>query len=251
MARAAGNVWELRGAGCNLAASVGRDGVLLVDSGYPRTSSAVMKALRKVMSADPRVEYLVVTHGHFDHGAAARALSPNGVVVMHENAIAELREGSEFVPGFRIPGLAELRADITTAQAVTIHFNGEKVHVISAPSHTAGDLMVWFEGSRVLHLGDNYFGDATVRLNPGTSPAHYYEAMGSLLEQVPDDAIVLSGHAAPVPASKLRAAYAASRSIFDFVHSQLAAGLTDEAILEAAEQKGHPRPWVEHFLKHR
>ena len=40
-----GNIYMLIGAGGNIAASIGRDGILLVDSGKPETTTKVMSKI--------------------------------------------------------------------------------------------------------------------------------------------------------------------------------------------------------------
>lgn len=247
---AGGSVHEIAGAGCNLAASVGSDGILLVDSGYPRTSASLRGALKNLAGAEPVVRFVVNTHGHYDHAAANHDAAPAAVVIAHPAAMQEMQNGSDFVPGFRIPPVdpAALPRVLTDGK-LTLRFNGEAVHVVALPAHTAGDVVVWFEGSRVLHMGDNYFGTTTTRTYPGENPAAYFATLGPLLESVPDDAIVLSGHAGRVPAAKLKEAFGASRRLFVLVRDALAAGKKDEVIVAEAEAGGHPRPWIDFYLK--
>ena len=172
------------------------------------------------------------------------------MVIAHPAAVEELKSGSDFVPGFRIPAVkTEDLPDVLTDRRLTIPFNGENVHVIAAPAHTAGDLVVWFEGSKVLHMGDDYFGAETPTLFPGADPGAFYATLGDLLASVPDDAVVISGHAARVPASKLKTALAASRAVFDFVREAVAAGKTNESIVEEGLAKGHPRRRIEFHLR--
>lgn len=252
VARLGGSVYELTGAGCTIVASIGSDGVLLVDSGYPRTTRSLLAAMKREAKQDPRVRYIVNTHGHYDHAAANRDLGPDAIVVAHPAAAEAMSRESDFLPGFPIPASPmEAQPDVLTETSLRIPFNGEQVHVIAVPAHTEGDVVVWFEKSRVLHMGDNYFGETTKRLYPGKSPAHYYDAMQRLLATVPDDAIVISGHASRVSAAKLKAAFAASHAIFVFVQTATVAGKDDASIIREGETAGHPRPWIEHFLETR
>jgi cyclase len=245
---ASGNVFEVQGAGCTLAASIGADGVLMVDSGYPRTTGSVLRALKKQAGAEPRVRYVLDTHGHFDHTAANADFGGDPIVVAHEAAAEEMKNGSEFTPGFRIPPVAAAAMpDILTRDALTVRFNGENVRFVPLPAHTDGDAVVWFETSKVLHMGDDYFGADSTMIYPGEKPAEFFATLGALMDAIPDDAVVLSGHAGRVPASKLRATFKDSHALFEHVRDGIAAGKDDEAILASAAA-WQPR-WVRFYLQ--
>ena len=88
-----GNIYVLQGAGANIVVSVGRDGVLMVDTGLPQMSDAVLAAISELQSqldlrerplgfgaetrssvADRQIEapakpirYIINTHVHADH----------------------------------------------------------------------------------------------------------------------------------------------------------------------------------------
>ncbi len=54
-----GNIWMLVGAGCNITASVGKDGVLLVDTGVEENAARVLAALEQLQRrVDDRLEVL-------------------------------------------------------------------------------------------------------------------------------------------------------------------------------------------------
>ncbi len=63
--KVAGNVWFLKGAGGNIAATVGEDGVAIVDDQFAPLSPKIHAALAK-LSQKP-VRFLINTHWHFDH----------------------------------------------------------------------------------------------------------------------------------------------------------------------------------------
>lgn len=246
---AGGSVYELRGAGCTLAASIGPDGVLLVDSGYPGTAPAVRTAIHSRRKNAP-VRYLINTHGHYDHVGSNADYASEAVVVAHPAALDEMKNGSDYVKPFGVPPIpAKGHADVVTDRRLAIPFNGETVHVIAMPAHTPSDLAVWFDRSHVLHLGDDYFGADSQYLDPGRAPAAFFAAMRELLAMVPDDAVVISGHAARVPASKLKATLASSEALYAIVRGGTAADRGVEAIVEAAVAAGHPKGWAAMYVR--
>ena len=48
---------------------------------------------------------------------------------------------------------------MTFSESVTFHFNGEEVEAFYiARGHTDGDIMIYFKGSDVIHMGDLFGG---------------------------------------------------------------------------------------------
>src|SRR5688572_12502595 len=75
----AGSVHRIDGAVDVIGASIGTDGVLLVDGGYPGTVGALRAELRRLGAVTPRI--LVNTHWH--HAFANDSLASTAVIVAH------------------------------------------------------------------------------------------------------------------------------------------------------------------------
>src|SRR5579863_6706525 len=60
-----GNVSMLVGAGGNIAVQVGKEGVLLVDTGLAASSGKVLATVKEL--SDKPIRYIVNTHFHADH----------------------------------------------------------------------------------------------------------------------------------------------------------------------------------------
>lgn len=73
----------------DLLASVGPDGILLVDTGFPQTVDSMAAAVRRLGKDDPK--YVVITHGHGDH-IGGLPLFDNATIISHTNAIEKLKE---------------------------------------------------------------------------------------------------------------------------------------------------------------
>src|SRR5438874_2048394 len=58
-------VYMIVGAGGNITAQVGDEGVLLVDTGTAAASDKVLAAIRRV--TDKPIRYIINTHAHADH----------------------------------------------------------------------------------------------------------------------------------------------------------------------------------------
>lgn len=239
----AGPLHLIEGAGCALVASIGPDGVLLVDSGYEKANRAISAVLGK----SPRV--IINTHAHEDHVAGNKVLGRNATILAHPNARAEMMKENPLIEGeVSIPAKgAEYLPNITAAAPVTLYFNGEEVRIVPLPSHTSGDLVVLFTRSQVLHMGDDFFPSASGYIFPGETMASFFTAFDPVVAELSDDAWVVVGHEPAVRGRDLKRSYAATKSMRDFVIAQKNEGRSLEAIQEAGAGKNYPAGWLKYF----
>ena len=184
-----GNIYMLAGAGGNITVQVGKEGVLLVDSGLAPMAAKVMAELRKLTNAP--VFYIVNTHVHPDHvggneafakSSASGDVSSNGRVegdqplriIAHENVLNRMTKptGKETQPAqFGLP------EDEYFTPFKDLRFNGEAVILYHEPkAHTDGDTIVQFRGSDVVSTGDVF--------TPGGYPFIDLERGGSIQGEI-------------------------------------------------------------------
>jgi cyclase len=193
----AGSVWMLTGSGGNIGASVGDDGIVLVDDQFAPRVPKIKAALAKI-SQKP-VRFVLNTHWHFDHVGGNAAMAETATILAHENVRKRMQTGAK-VLDFKVDP-AEPRAlpVVTFQRDVSIWLNGEPVRALHVgPSHTDGDSVVFFTKSNVVHMGDNFFatGFPFVDLDSGGSVRGLIGAIDELLPQIPADAKVIPGHGA-------------------------------------------------------
>ncbi len=155
-----GSVYMIQrpGGGGNIGASIGEDGVLLVDSLFEPMADSLVQAVRS--ETDQPIRFLINTHVHPDHIGGNEPLRDLGVLIFaHDNTRSRFffernrfpRGGGSFAPA---PS-ERARPEITFDSEVGFHVNGEEVRAFLAPpAHTDGDVFVYFPESDVLHLGD-------------------------------------------------------------------------------------------------
>jgi cyclase len=172
------NVFMLVGAGGNIAAQVGDDGILVADTGTEAMAPKVAAALRK-LSTKP-IGWVVNTSGDADHTGGNAALprllaGESGGrpprIVAYENVLNRMsatpRGNQKPVPEVLWPN------DEYFLPTKDFSFNGEAVIVYHVPAaHTDGDSLVHFRRSDVLATGDVF--------TPGRYPVIDLERGGSI-----------------------------------------------------------------------
>jgi len=210
-----GDVYMLQGSGGNIAASLGDDGILIVDAEYAPLAGKIQAALKGIGITDKPVRFVVDTHFHADHSDGNAAFAAAGATILaNENLRKRLEEGSTIGNG---PGGAihakqpaqpkEALPVITYDQGVNMFLNGEEIEVRHMPAaHTDGDSIVFFTTNKVLHMGDIFvrYGFPFIDVNDGGSVQGMIAACDRALSEFPADTKVIPGHGALATMDDLR-----------------------------------------------
>src|SRR5712671_277553 len=65
--KVAGSVYLLQGAGGNIGASIGEDGIVVVDDQYAPLADKIQASLKSLGITDKPVRFVINTHYHGDH----------------------------------------------------------------------------------------------------------------------------------------------------------------------------------------
>ena len=193
----AGNVYMLQGRGGNIGVSVGPDGALLVDDQFAPLADRIRAALAGMVEGDIDLKFVLNTHWHGDHTGGNVEFGPEAPIIAHANVRKRLATRQERALGVSEPSPPDALPVITFADSISIHFNGEEIRAIYLPhGHTDGDAVVYFSGSNVVHMGDDFFSGRFpfVDLSSGGSVQGLVVAVRSVLEQLPPDVKIIPGH---------------------------------------------------------
>ena len=198
--KVSGNVYMLEGAGGNIGASVGEDGIVVVDDQYAPLADKIRAALKGI--TDKPIRFIINTHYHFDHTGGNALFQKDAPIIAHDNVRKRLEAGSS--PGnygavsFPMkPSPKEALPILTFDHDVTVHLNGEDIRALHFPSgHTDGDSVIFFPKSNVVHMGDDFvtYGFPFIDLSGGGSVEGMIKALEETIAQLPADVKVIPGH---------------------------------------------------------
>ena len=233
----AGKVSVLFGEGGNIGASVGPDGILIVDDQFERLAKDIEGALAKLAPGASAPRFLINTHHHGDHTDGNKHFGKRAVVVAHENVRGRLLGDKAPAPALPV---------VTFAERLALHFNGEEIRLIHVPEgHTDGDTVVWFTGSNVIHLGDLYFqvGYPFVDTASGGNVLGLIEGLRGLLEELPADVRVIPGHGELTGRAELEEYVRMLETITARVRAGLEKGQDAAALVAAGVTKDFDERW--------
>ena len=151
-----GGVWLFQGAGCNVLATTGLEGVLMIDGGLAANADALLAAVRSA-TRTTRIHTLINTHGHPEQvGANETVGRGGGVIFAHEKTKLYLSNTVQSVTfeGRRRPLPEAARPTKTTRGDGSMEFAGKKIDYGYLPAaHTDGDLFIHFPEMNLLVAG--------------------------------------------------------------------------------------------------
>lgn len=188
----------LFGAGGNIGLSYGEDGNALIDDQFAPLTPKILAAVKGL---DPGpVRFVINTHWHGDHVGGNENLGQAGaVIVAHDNVRRRMSVDQIGAVLGKTPASPKVALPVVTfADALTMHLNGQNIRVIHvANAHTDGDVLLWFEQAKVLHMGDTFFNKISlpfIDLESGGSIDGAIAAVRTALAMVPADAKIIPGH---------------------------------------------------------
>jgi len=205
VSKVSGGIYMLEGAGGNIAASVGEDGIVIVDDQFAPLAEKIQGALKNIGVTDKPVRFVINTHYHGDHTGGNEPFNNAGsTIIAHDNVRKRLETGGTAGNGASIkmenkPAAKAALPLITFQHDVTVHLNGEDIRAMHFPSgHTDGDSIIFFPKNNVVHMGDDFvrYGFPFIDVASGGSVQGIIDAMEKTSMQLPADVKVIPGHGA-------------------------------------------------------
>lgn len=237
------NIGVFTGRGGTIGWLVNPDASVVVDTQFPDTAAICLAGLPRL--GGRTLDAVVNTHHHWDHTAGNKIFKPaTRTIVAHQNVPKLQAAAAE-----RSPQMGEPVFPDTLFQDVWRKDVGDEV--VSAqffgPSHTGGDIVVFFEHAHVAHVGDLVFNRIyPVFDRPGGSNArHWLTALEEIIKIYPKDTIFVCGHGKSEfgitgGVDNVRAQHDFISALIDHVEKAMKAGQSREEIVKLINLPGFP-----------
>jgi glyoxylase-like metal-dependent hydrolase (beta-lactamase superfamily II) len=228
----------------NVLAMAAPDGVVLVDSGAPELTEAVMTALRPL----GRVSTVFNTHFHPDHTGGNEALRRAGAatIIAHENTRLWMATPI-WLPAedrYRQPRPKAAHPTKTFYAEGSLQAGDERIdygYLIEA--HTSGDIFVFFRDSNVLAVGDiaSPARDPELDYLTGAWIGGRADALSRLVALAGPDTAIVPGFGPVMTRAQLQTERDMMKTIYDRTVDRVREGDSAADMLEAGVLKGLAR----------
>ncbi len=242
-----GSVYMLQGEGGNIAASVGDDGIAIVDDEFAPLAEKIRAALKDITGKDKPVRFVINTHYHGDHSGGNPKFGETSTIIAQDNVRKRLATGSPSGNGGTIhsesqPAPKVALPLITFERDVTVHLNGEDIRALHFPAgHTDGDSIIFYPQANVVHMGDDFvrYGFPFIDIDVGGSVQGMIAACENVMPQLPRDVKVIPGHGDLSTLDDVRSYVEMLQGTTDAVQRALQQGKT----LKEMQQENILAPW--------
>ncbi|HEY6341942.1 MAG TPA: MBL fold metallo-hydrolase [Bryobacteraceae bacterium] len=242
----------VEGGGANVLAFSGDAGLILVDSGPPKSGDQVMAAL-KDFAPGAKVQTLFNTHYHFDQTGNNELFAASGAKIVAHERTREWMSTDYWVPAEDRYEKARPKAARPTETFQTggsLKAGSEQIdygYLILA--HTSGDIYVFFRNSNVLAVGDvaSPVRDPALDWFTGAWIGGRVDAMDTVLKIANDQTRIVPAYGPAMTRAEFKAERDMMEEIRARLFKQVREGDGPKDMLEEGILKGLPRMWEDPY----
>ncbi len=228
--------YTLDGQGGTIGVLTGPDGVFMVDTQFAPLSEKIAAAVKQ-LTPQP-IKFVVNTHVHGDHTGGDENFGRMGATIISREELrfrlAHPAPQANGQPG--VPTAAVGLPKQTYREKLTLHMNGEDVHLIAIPrAHTDGDTMVYFPGLDIIMTGDFYrsIQYPNVDRGNGGSLQGLIDGLGTVIGHAGPNTKIIPGHGPTVDRAAVTAHRDMATTVRDRVAALVAQGKTEDEVVAA------------------
>ncbi len=212
--KVSGKIYMLEGDGGNIAASVGEDGIVIVDDQFAPLADKIQAALKELKITDKPVRFVINTHYHGDHTGGNVPFNKAGsTLIAQDNVRKRLETGG-------------------TAG------NGGSIKMDVKPAEKTALPIITFEHDVTVHVR---YGFPFIDVASGGSVQGMIDAMEKATAQLPADVKVIPGHGALSNLDDVRAFTKMLKETSAVVQK----AMNDHKTLDQMKQEKILEPWRE------
>ena len=143
----------------------------IIDTGYAATYNNVVRAIAEINKGDKKLDYIIPTHIHMDHGGAIGHLAKqfnNAVVYAHERAVKHIINPSKLIQsvksifpedkiksmGLPIPVREDRVLSVKGEEEILDLGNGVELRFIYTPGHAPHHISLYLTDEKIVFTGD-------------------------------------------------------------------------------------------------
>ena len=145
------------------------------------------------------LEYILLTHGHFDHIAgigeflASDKLKKKPKIYLHKDDLKQMEKSNQYMSLFGLPDIQIPVIDKYVEDGEIIKLGNLDIKVLHTPGHTQGGVCYLVEN--ILFSGDTIFRECVGRCDlDGGDFIQIVESIKNKIFTLPEDTIIYSGH---------------------------------------------------------
>lgn len=231
-------LYVLFGVGGNVMASIGDQGVLMVDSQFPEMIPRISRKINEL--GGDKIDFTINTHWHFDHANGNPLLGREGTWMVSHIKSRRMMAGAHEVNlvgmVYEQPPLPiEAMPVITYTDDMQFHFNGELVELLHfGPAHTTGDTAVIFRNSNVVHMGDVFNASYPfIDAGNGGDLNGMIRFCREVLARLDEDSVVVPGHGPVLGYSDMEQYVLMLETVRNRINTMIGRGMSLEDVIAA------------------
>jgi glyoxylase-like metal-dependent hydrolase (beta-lactamase superfamily II) len=242
-------LWLISGAGGNVLALRGDEGLLLVDTGAP--GSKLQSTLRDIAKG-AKVTTVINTHWHIDHTGGNDEFGKAGARIIAHAKAAQRMAIDQYVPWedryIKARRKEAVPKEIFYLGSKQLQFGSENIEYgyLQQP-HTDGDIYVYLRDSNVLVVGDAVSPvlDPVISWYEGGWVGGRMDSQAKLLAIGDEQTRIVAGTGGVISRAEVKTERDAMEKVFDRVSDAMRKGFTTEDMQKGKLLDGLPRKWAD------